>query len=212
MPTPMARLWVSTVTTTVTTITTLLLGGWRRRLRIDSQLKVPMETMIITATRAAMGMRDTQSPRNTTNTSSTTPAIRVDNRVRPPDFMLITDWPIMAQPAMPPRKPEATLAIPWPRHSRCLSLSVSVRSSTMVAVIIDSSRPTTAMVSDTGKMMRRVSRDRGMSGNRNTGRLSGSAPLSPTVGISRPKYTATPVSTRMHTSGDGTARVSSGNR
>jgi hypothetical protein len=64
--------------------------------------------------------------------------------VRPPDFTLITDWPIIAQPAMPPTRPEAMLATPWPLHSRFLSLVVSVRSSTMVAVIIDSSRPTTA--------------------------------------------------------------------
>ncbi|MDT4890110.1 hypothetical protein FQZ97_1269020 [compost metagenome] len=54
----------------------------------------------------------------------------------------------MAQPAMPPMKPVAMLATPWPTHSRFLSLLVSVRSSTMVAVISDSSRPTTISVSE----------------------------------------------------------------
>ena len=57
----------------------------------------------------------------------------------------------------------------------------------MVAVIMDSRSPTTAMVSDTGKIIWSVSRDNGISGSRNTGRLSGSSPLSPTVGISTPK-------------------------
>ena len=33
-----------------------------RRLRIEAQLNVPMDTMIITATSAAIGMRATQSP------------------------------------------------------------------------------------------------------------------------------------------------------
>ena len=73
------------------------------------------------------------------------PAQKVDKRPRPPDFTLITDWPIMAQPAMPPMKPVAMLATPWPTHSRFLLLVVSVSSSTMEAVIRDSSRPTTAI-------------------------------------------------------------------
>ena len=76
------------------------------------------------------------------------PATRVDKRPRPPDFTLITLWPIMAQPAMPPTKPVAMLATPWPTHSRFLSLRVSVMSSTMEAVIIDSSKPTTASVTE----------------------------------------------------------------
>ena len=74
------------------------------------------------------------------------PAESVDSRVRPPDFTLIIDWPIMAQPAMPPRKPVATLAMPWPRDSRSLSERVSVMSSTSWAVSSDSSRPTMASV------------------------------------------------------------------
>ena len=125
-----------------------------RRLPIDHQLKVPIETMIITATSAAIGIRATIGPANTTMTSRTTPAISVDRRPRPPDFTLITDWPIIAQPAMPPSKPAAMLAMPWPVASRFLLLGVSVRSSTICAVIIDSSRPTTASVHENGRMIR----------------------------------------------------------
>ena len=144
MSTPIARLWVATTAVTVASMTTLELTGWVRRFLIDAQLKVPIETMIMTATRAAIGMRPTASPSPTTSTSSKTPATRADNRPRPPDFTLITDWPIIAQPAMPPRNPVAILATPWPAHSRFLSLLVSVRSSTIEAVKSDSSRPTTA--------------------------------------------------------------------
>ena len=54
----------------------------------------------------------------------------------------------MAQPAIPPKKPDATLATPCPLHSRFLSLLVSVKSSTIVAVIIDSSKPTAANPSE----------------------------------------------------------------
>ncbi len=107
-----------------------------------------MDTMIITATRAAMGIRPTQSLRNTTISSSATPATRVESRLRPPDLTLITDWPIIAQPAMPPSRPVAMFASPWPLHSRFLSLPVSVISSTMVAVISDSRRPTTARAAE----------------------------------------------------------------
>jgi hypothetical protein len=58
------------------------------------------------------------------------------------------DWPIMAQPAMPPMKPVAMLATPWPTHSRLRSEVVSVSSSTMEAVISDSSRPTAATAAE----------------------------------------------------------------
>ena len=36
--------------------------------------------------------------------SRKTPALSVDSRPRPPDLILITDWPIIAQPAMPPQR------------------------------------------------------------------------------------------------------------
>ena len=54
----------------------------------------------------------------------------------------------MAQPAMPPMNPVTTLAAPWPTHSRFFSLGVSVRSSTIWAVIRDSRRPTAATATE----------------------------------------------------------------
>ncbi|MNL30449.1 hypothetical protein D3C87_1521860 [compost metagenome] len=135
------------VITTVPTVSNMTrnspFGVTRHRLS-EAQSKVLNETMNITATREAMGMRATQSPSNKMNTSNSTPAERVDRRPRPPDFTLMTDWPIMAHPAIPPKKPVTTLATPWAFDSRCLSLGVSVKSSTMVAVSKDSMSPTKA--------------------------------------------------------------------
>src|SRR5690625_2101719 len=120
-----------------------------------------MDTMIITATSAAIGIRPTQSLRNTTIISSTTPAIRHDKRVRPPDLTFLTDCPIIAQQALPPMGPVAILATRCALHTRFLSLGVSVRSSTMVAVIIDSRNPSTAKYAEYGKIIASVSKFRG---------------------------------------------------
>ncbi len=116
--------------------------------RIERQEKVPIETMIITATSAGIGIRATSGPSTTIRKSRKVPATKADRRVEPPDFTLITDWPIIAQPPIPPRKPVAKLAMPWPFISCGLSEGVSVRSSTIWAVSIDSSSPTAAMVAE----------------------------------------------------------------
>ncbi len=68
--------------------------------------------------------------------------------MRAPDtFTLIMVWPIIAQPPMPPKRPVTMLAMPWPIDSRVLSERVSVMSSTSLAVISDSIRPTSAIAS-----------------------------------------------------------------
>ena len=89
--TPNARLSVATTTTTVASITTLVDSGWLRRLLMERQEKVPMETMIMTATRAAMGMRVTQSWRTRIRKSRKRPAQRVDSRPRAPELTLMID-------------------------------------------------------------------------------------------------------------------------
>jgi hypothetical protein len=55
-----------------------------------------------------------------------------------------------------------------------------------------------------------VSRFSGTSGSRNTGRLSGISPMSPTRADVEIQVIATADSTTMATSGEGTALVSSG--
>src|SRR5690625_4531961 len=91
--------------------------GWVVTFLIEDHEKVPIETMIMIATRAGIGMRATQSPRKTTRISSTAPAVKVDSRPRPPDFTLMIDWPIIAQPAMPPMNPVTVFEMPCPMHS-----------------------------------------------------------------------------------------------
>lgn len=158
--TPMARLRVQTTTATVVSITTLDRRGLTVRLRIEPQSKVLTDTIVITATSAAMGINPTMSPSTTTRISRNTPAQRVERRVRAPEIRtLIIDCPIIAQPAMPPRNPVTTFAAPCPAASRFLSLPVSVMSSISWAVISDSSRPTTIRASAVGRMIRRVSRE-----------------------------------------------------
>ncbi len=112
------------------------------------QSRVATDTMIITATSAAIGICATRSPSPTTRPSRKTPARKVEIRVRAPlTLTLIIVWPIIAQPPMPPKNPVTMLATPCPAASRDLFEWVSVMSSTSLAVINDSSSPTRAIAS-----------------------------------------------------------------
>ncbi|MNC16423.1 hypothetical protein D3C75_642770 [compost metagenome] len=123
-----------------------------------------MHTMIITPTRAPIGICLTTSPRTSISSSRKIPETKVDKRVRPPDFMLTIDWPIIAQPAIPPKKPVTIFARPCPFASRFLSLPVPVMSSIKVAVISDSSRPTTASDREYGRIVSSMSKVNGSCG------------------------------------------------
>jgi hypothetical protein len=129
---------------TVASITMEDERGCTRRLLIEDHEKVPIETMIMIATSAGIGMIATRSPRPTTRISSMAPATKVDSRPRPPDFTLMIDWPIMAQPAMPPMKPVAVLASPGRRIPGCGSTRCRSDHRRWFWVIRISSRPTTA--------------------------------------------------------------------
>ena len=101
-----------TTVTTVANITIEELRGCFLRSAIDCQLNVPIETMIIIAISAAIGIIPTQSPSPTHKIKRNTPAQRVDSLPLPPDLILITDCPIIAQPAIPPINPVKKLDIP----------------------------------------------------------------------------------------------------
>ena len=211
--TPIARFEVITTSATVEIMTNVSLFGMRRSVdgRMLCQSNVATHTMIITATSAAIGMIATTSPRVTTSTSRNTPAQNVEMRVRAPETLtLIMVWPIIAQPPMPPRKPESMFATPWPHASRVLCEWVSVISSTSFAVMRDSSSPTSAIPSENGAMIVKVSQVSGMFGRKSSGRLRGSSPSSPTVGTSSANTTTTAVTRMIETSGAGTTFVRRG--
>ena len=199
-----------TVTRTVAAITVVSDLGIRRSVegRTECQSKVPTATITMTATSAAIGMSATTSPKPTTRISRKTPARKVEIRVRAPEtFTLIMVCPIIAQPPIPPKNPVMMLAAPWPQASRVFWEWVSVMSSTSLAVSSDSSSPTSAIARAYGAMICRVSSVHGTSGRSSEGRLSGSAPSSPTSGTWTAATRTNAVRATIATSGDGTARV-----
>ena len=62
--------------------------GCRVRFLIDDHEKVPIDTMIMIATSAGIGICATQSPRNTTRISSTVPAGKAPSQPGPLRFSL----------------------------------------------------------------------------------------------------------------------------
>src|SRR5690554_4590946 len=89
--TPSDRLCVYASTVTVVIITILVDNENLRMSFTELQEKVPIDTIIITATSAAIGICLIQSLKNTTIINKKKPATKVDKRPRPPDLMLITD-------------------------------------------------------------------------------------------------------------------------
>ena len=170
--------------------------------------------LIITATRAAIGICLSQGPASRIIASRLTPENRVESRVRPPLSTFITDWPTRAQPAMPPNRDATIFAMPWPRASTFLLVVVSVLSSRMSWVRKVSIKPTREMARAVGRTSPRVSKLKGTpsapKGRLNDGRPAGRVPRLLTVGMSKLKPTLIAVSTMMATSCDGTTRVSLG--
>ena len=80
------------------------------------------------------------------NVSRNRAAAIPDRRWRPPERMLIIDWPIIAHPPIEPNRPQTMFAKPWATHSRLLEPRVSVNSSMSVSVISDSISPIEASV------------------------------------------------------------------
>ncbi len=138
------------------------------------------------------------------------PAISVDSLPRPPDFTLITDCPIIAQPAIPPKKPLIILAIPCPLDSWFLLLSVPVISSTIDAVSKDSNNPTIAKAIEYGKIICSVSNVNGTSGIKNDGNVLVIAPKSPTVRKSRCIKIVTAVNNTIAINGAGMDLINRG--
>ena len=73
---------------------------------------VPMTTMNITPTNAAIGICSINGAPNNTKLKRIKAAMIPERRPLPPEFTLIIDCPIMAQPPMPPKNPLNTFPNP----------------------------------------------------------------------------------------------------
>ena len=155
---------VNTVMTVTATTTMASCSGTLPSTRSEPQANVSCATTNMTPTSAASGMWAISGDRNSTNSRIMTPPTRPDRRERPPEPRLIMVWPIMAQPPMPPNRPETMLAAPSATHSRLGWPLVCVMSSVRLKVSSVSSKPTIAIRPAYGAMIRRVSRFRGTVG------------------------------------------------
>ena len=106
-----------TVTNVTTMITSASARGTISMLLMECQAKVPITTMNITPVKAAMGIISIKRPANRIKHSRNSAAVMPARRLRPPDFTLIIDWPIIAHPPIPPKNPVTTFAAPCARHS-----------------------------------------------------------------------------------------------
>ena len=137
---------VNTVTTATVIPTRVSDVGMRPNKRKLAHSNVPSTTINITPTSAATGIISIRDEPTKMNANKNNAAAMPDVRPRPPELMLIILCPIMAQPPMPPKKPVATLATPWPTHSLLLRPRVSVISSISVKVSKDSINPMAAKI------------------------------------------------------------------
>ena len=77
----------------------------------------------------------------------------LESRVRPPEFTLIMDCPIILAPPMVAKVPQVTLPNHWAMHSRFGLPLVPVISSINWRVIKDSTNPMSAIIPENGKMV-----------------------------------------------------------
>ena len=143
--TAIAKSKITVSAETATKTITSLFGILFKILKLD-QAKVPITTINITPTKAAIGTCSISTEANNINANKVNAATMPDNLPRPPPFILISDCPIMAQPPIPPKKPVTIFAPPCAKHSLLEFPLVSVNSSTKFSVIKDSIKPIAANI------------------------------------------------------------------
>ncbi len=80
-------------------------------LKLD-HANVPITTINITPTNAAIGTCSIYEEANNIKINSITAAVIPDSLPLPPPLILMMDCPIIAQPPIPPNKPVMILALP----------------------------------------------------------------------------------------------------
>ena len=139
-----ARLCIKMVIRMTMIMTTMSLVGIFPKVLSEDHSKVPMTTMNMTPTSAALGITAMTGDPTMTNSSRKSAAERPESLDRPPELMLIIDWPIIAQPPMPEKKPDTMLPAPSAIHSLFALPLVSVISSIRLSVRRDSTAATPA--------------------------------------------------------------------
>ena len=210
--TPIARLCVETTPATVASMTTLELRGCVLRFLIDVQLKVPIETMIMTATSAAIGISFTQSPSTTIRNSRNDPG--EEGREPPAAAGFHVDDRLADHGAAGHAADEAGGQC-WRCPGRCIRGSCRWacrsgrrRSAAVISDFEQADRGDGDRVGQDDHAASRGSAECPASGT--PAASTGNSPMSPTVRTSSPSASATAVSTTMQTSGDGTALVRRG--
>ena len=151
-------------------------------------------------------MDDPTKIKNNKNSAAAMPAILV----RPPDFTLIMDCPIIAQPPIPPKKPVTVLAKPWATHSWLAPPRLPVISPTRFKVKRLSIKPIAAKMIEYGKMICSVSQVNGTTGIWNGGNPPSIEAMSPTRGTSKPKTITIAATIPIPARGAGITLVSFG--
>jgi len=119
----------------------------------DENSKVPILTINIIPTKTATGIAAITPEKLTTRIISKIAAVNDESRPSPPDVKFITLCPIMAQPAIPPKRPEVVFPKPSATHSLFPEPRFPPISSSTERVSNDSIRPTSATIIATGKMI-----------------------------------------------------------
>ena len=162
-----------------------VLGIWVSLLKLV-QSKISITSVSITPTRAARGMASMSALPASTKSVMQAAQVSPDTRLRPPDLTLMTDWAIIPQPPIVPKRPLAMFAAPWPMHSVCVSVRRPVISSTSCWVRSVSMRPTAATLTAYGRTTRSVSGRSGTAGQCGAGRPPATLARSPTVLVATP--------------------------
>ncbi len=144
--TAIAKLWViAVIKVTKIMTTTSELGIFLNVLKL-AHSKVPIATININPTKAAIGNCSIKLLPNIINTKSITAAVIPDKRALAPEDVLIKLCPIIAQPPIPDKNPERIFAVPCATHSLLPRPLVSVISSIIFKVNKLSISPTPATI------------------------------------------------------------------
>ena len=174
-----------------------------------------MATINIKPTKAAIGNCSIKPEPNIIKTSSITEATMPDNLALAPAEVLIKLCPIIAQPPIPDKNPEAIFAVPCAMHSRFPFPRVSVISSIKFKVNKLSIKPTPATMQAKGNIIFKVSKSRGIFGIPNGGNppliLSPAFNVSATDIVSIPNPMAMADTTKIAIKDEGTTLVNFGN-